>query len=235
MAAARLFLTPLMKCKPLLLLSLATALALVAGALSFRGSLTHRSTKDVAQGTAANPSSQSQTASDGITLRDASPRMSDDKHPDQTEKVNPENYSSNDPQQPWEKEIIALSDRLDMTDTAKAEQLLAKINSLPPDGKVLAMEYATKLIPDEDYLRLRAWIFKLVSSDELRETVMLDALTRSEALRMPTLVEMLRQPPNPAQEEVREILLAYLDKDYGTDTKGWDAAVQKFLAENPDL
>ena len=189
----------------------------------------------------ASSSIQAHGVRDGVELRtmDGGPasvmRNGGEKHPDQTEHVVPENYSSNDPQQPWENEIFALADRLDLSDTAKAEQLLGRINNLPPEGKVLAMEYATKLIPDEDYLRLRPWIFNLVSSDDLRQTVLLDALTRGETLRMPTLVEMLRQPANPAQAEIREILVAYLDTDYGTDTKQWETAVQRFLAENPDL
>ena len=45
---------------------------------------------------------------------------------------------------------------------------------------------------------------------------------------------MLRQPPNPEQQEVREVLEAYLDADYGADIQKWDTAVQKFLIENPE-
>ena len=52
-----------------------------------------------------------------------------------------------------------------------------------------------------------------------------------------TLVEMLKQPTNasqPEKEELREILVAYLDEDAGNDWARWDAAVQKFLKENAE-
>ncbi len=150
------------------------------------------------------------------------------------EQVEPEKYASA-PQQPWEKEIISLVNRLDVSDMDKAHRLLSRIPALSPEAKVVAMEYATKLIPDEKYLEQRGRIFQLISSPELRETVTLDVLTRGESVRMPTLVEMLRQPNNPAQEEVREILVAYLEKDFGNDTRQWEAAVNEFLKENADL
>ena len=59
-----------------------------------------------------------------------------------------------------------------------------------------------------------------------------DVLSRDDTLRFTTLVEILRQPPSKATEEVKEILTAYLDKDYGADPNAWDQAVRKFLAEN---
>jgi|GEM_PF-5147188 len=158
-------------------------------------------------------------------------------HPIQTEKVDPAKYHQG-PKQPWAKEILGIAMRLDLSDDAKVKQLLGKINSLPHDGKLLAMEEATKRIPDEQYSQWRPTLFGLVSSPELRETVLLDVLTRGEPVRMPTLVELLKQPPNPehpSHDDIREILVAYLDTDYGTDLNGWDSAVKKFLAENPDL
>jgi hypothetical protein len=158
-------------------------------------------------------------------------------HPSQTERVDPAKYNQG-PKQPYAKEIIGIAMRLDLSNEDKVRQLLSKIGSLPHDGKVLAMEEATKLIPDEQYNQYRPTLFALVSSNELRETVLLDVLTRGEPVRMPTLVEMLKQPPNtehPAHEDIREILVAYLDTDYGSNLDGWDSAVKKFLADNPDL
>jgi hypothetical protein len=193
------------------------------------GNASQTAATDTTNDRASSHSEQRESADAG-----ASQASKGDQHPSQTERVVPEKYSAG-PKQTWEKELIALSTRLDVSDQVKIGQLLAKISSLPPDGKVLAMEYATKLIPDEQYVQYRPMLFGLVSSPELRETVLLDALTRGESVRMPTLVEMLRQPSHPSQDEVREILVAYLDADYGKDVNGWDAAVKKFLAENPDL
>jgi hypothetical protein len=53
------------------------------------------------------------------------------------------------------------------------------------------MEYATKLIPDEQYNQYRPTLFGLVSSPELRETVLLDVLTRGEPVRPSSMVRTL--------------------------------------------
>ena len=193
---------------------------------------------EIASIRSAGPETRSSAAPserDETTTASVVPDPAVDKHPSATEPVVPEKYSAA-PKEPWKKEIIGLVNRLDMTDMAKAEQLLSRLSSLPIDGQVLAMDHATKLISDEHYVRMRPMLFGLAQpSPELRETVLLDALTRSEQVRMPTLVEILRQPAHPEQAEVREILLAYLDVDHGTDVKAWDSAVKKFLADHPDL
>lgn len=150
------------------------------------------------------------------------------------EKVDPEKYTTA-PKEPWKRDLAHLSLTNQVDDKDKVTRFLAQIPSLPPEGKVIAMDYATKLIPDEEYLQYRPTLFGLVSSPEMRETVMLDALTRGEDLRMPTLVEMLRQPENPLQAEIREILFAYTEVDYGKDVNAWDEAVKKYLRENPDI
>jgi hypothetical protein len=155
-------------------------------------------------------------------------------YPSQTEKVILENYSGFATKPQWEKDLITIADRRDMADVDKAVQILSRINQLPEDAKVVAMDYATKLIPDKDYLRLRPWVFQFGASDELRETILLDALTRGDTVRMPTLVEMLRQPKHSGHEEVREILVAYLDEDHGHDAQKWDVAIKKWLIENPE-
>lgn len=155
-------------------------------------------------------------------------------HPSQTAKIDPQQYSSFANKPEWEKDIIHLHDRLDLDDTDKAVSILKKMDQLPHEGKVMAMDYATRLIPDDRYVQLRPWLFQLGTTDELRETIMLDALTRADGIRFSTLVEMLRQPKNPGQEEVKEILVAYLDEDHGDDLQKWDAAVKKFLIENPE-
>jgi hypothetical protein len=178
------------------------------------------------------------TALGSESLKDANRAGISQQEEDNTssliEDVNPGNYSSNPPKAAYEKEIIALANRADLPDLEKAKSLLARVGWLPPQGKTLAMEHATQLIPDASYAQMRPWLFQLATSSELRETLLTDVLSRSESVRMPTLVEMLRQPPNEAQQEVREILVAYLDQDAGEDVTKWDAAVKKFLFENPD-
>ena len=164
-----------------------------------------------------------------IPAETAQPRI-----PTKVEAVDPAKYASLPAKPSYEKEIITLATRLDIPDLDKAKVLLARVTTLPPSAKVLAMEHAAQLIPDKNYVQMRPTLFQLATSDELRETVLTDVLNRDDKVRMPTLVEMLRQPANAAQPEIREILVAYLDEDAGNDFAKWNQAVEKFLRENPE-
>lgn len=138
----------------------------------------------------------------------------------------------------WEQEIIKLAGRLDLGDDRKALALLNKVYTLPDEpAKVVAMEHATKLMSDEQFKQLRSQIMGLndTGSEDMKDTILRDILTRAENVRMPALVDLLRQPAYPGQQEVREILEAYLDVDYGTDFPKWDAAVRQWLIENDEL
>lgn len=137
-----------------------------------------------------------------------------------------------------EQEIIKLAGRLDMADDNKALALLNKVYTSPDEPtKVVAMEYATQLMSDEQFKKLKSQILSLndTGGEDMQGTILRDILTRAENVRMPALVDLLRRPPNPGQQEVREILEAYLDVDYGTDIPKWDAAVRQWLVENDEL
>jgi len=122
-----------------------------------------------------------------------------------------------------------------MPDHEKVQRLLNMVPQLSDEEKYVAMDRATQLIPDEDYLRLRPQLLRLAQSDELRQLVMLDMLTRDDGIKMPSLVELLRNPSETTRTEAREILEAFLEKDYGDDPQRWDAPVQRWLAENQEL
>jgi|GEM_PF-4551433 len=137
-----------------------------------------------------------------------------------------------------EQEIIKLASRVDMADDNKAIALLNKVYTSPDEPtKVVAMEYATQLMSDEQFKKSKSQIMSLndSGSEDMQETILRDILTRAENVRMPALVDLLRRPPYPGQQEIREILEAYLDVDYGTDIPKWDAAVHQWLVENDEL
>jgi hypothetical protein len=145
----------------------------------------------------------------------------------------PETFNSNPPREGWEDEILNLA-RGPGDDIGKAERLLSMVPRLNEEGRVLAVENAVALIPDKDYTKYRGRLLALAHTDEMREVLMTDVLSRDDDVRFMTLVELLRQPPNKGQEDVKEVLIAYLDKDYGTDTNAWEKAVRKFVAESKE-
>lgn len=154
---------------------------------------------------------------------------------DQVKKLDPADYSSNPPMEDWEKTILKLAGDLDVTDSAKVQQLLAMMPRLPHEGKILALEHATRIIPDSDYVRLRPILLSHAATPELRETVLHDVLTRADSVRMPSLVELLRHPSYAEKTQVAEILSAYLDQDYGVDATKWEVAVKQWVVANPDI
>ncbi|MDB6155116.1 MAG: hypothetical protein JWL90_3569 [Chthoniobacteraceae bacterium] len=146
-----------------------------------------------------------------------------------------EEFSSNPKRDPAEQGVLDLAAERGVSDQVKVQRLLAMIPNLPPDAQTLAMENATALIPDTNYLTYRGQLLQLAKSPEMRETVMNDSLTRGEDLRLPNLLEMLRTSTDEAEKkEIREIFEAYLDKDYGPQPSQWEAPLRKWVAENAD-
>lgn len=143
-------------------------------------------------------------------------------------------FSSNPPRTSEEDNIIKLASADQMDRTARAERLLQMAaGAQDPDAKQMAVEYAAELIRDNSYLNYRGQMFQIANTPELREVVMDDALTRGEDVRLPTLVEMLKLPLTEAERsDIREVLEAYVDKDYGPDAGAWEAPVQQWVKEN---
>jgi hypothetical protein len=153
----------------------------------------------------------------------------------QIEKVDPKKYSTGAKPDSHEAKIFKLVLELETSDAEKVNRLLAMIPQLPPEPKLVALEHAAQLIPDEDYVRLRPSLLRLANTDELREVVMLDVLTRDDTIKMPGLVELMKLPHDLVKTEAREVLEAYLEEDYGDDPKQWETAVRRWLAENADI
>jgi hypothetical protein len=134
-----------------------------------------------------------------------------------------------------EGKLVKLFTDRNMPDTEKVERLLALVSELSGKGKHTALDYATQLITDEDYVRQRPRLLRLANNDELREVVMLDMLTRDDSIKMPSLVELLSVPSETTRSEAREILAAFLEQDYGDDPKKWHEPLMKWLAENEEV
>jgi hypothetical protein len=146
-----------------------------------------------------------------------------------------EEFSSNPKRDPEEERILDLAGDKRLTDQAKVQQLLAMIPRLPPNAQTLAMENATALIPDAEYLNYRGHLLQVAKTPEMREAMLNDSLTRGEELRLPNLLEMMRtSTSHEEKQDIREIFEAYLDKDYGLNPAHWEAPLRKWVAENSD-
>ena len=144
-----------------------------------------------------------------------------------------QDFSSNPPRSSEENAVIAIVAKT-IPDKQKADELLAMaVTVQDEDAKELAIEHASKNISDEEYLNYRDRLFQLAQNPEIRELVLDDALTRGEEYRLPTLVDMLGSTLSEKEKiEIREILEAYLDKDYGPSPSAWKGPVDAWVKEN---
>jgi hypothetical protein len=146
-----------------------------------------------------------------------------------------EEFSSNPKREPGEQAVLDIAGERGVSDIAKVERLLTMIPTLSPDAKTLAVENATALIPDKDYLKYRDRLLKLADSADMRLAIMDDSLTRGEDLRLPNLLELMRTSKSEEEkQEIREIFEAHLDKDYGPSPAHWEAPLREWVAEHSD-
>lgn len=119
-------------------------------------------------------------------------------------------------------------------ETKKADQLLEMLPRLPEDGQVEAIQHISNLLPDEKFSSLNTMLTNAVTAEPVLEILMTDTLNRPNALKLPTLLQIARQPGHPKSEEARDILEVFVDENYGEDWSKWEKAVQDWLKENPD-
>jgi len=117
---------------------------------------------------------------------------------------------------------------------AKAQQMLDLFPRLPEAGQVAAAEHLSNLLPDEAY----APMGKLLADSKLPEAVLdvllADVLNRPNALKLPLLLQVARDPQHPMAGEAKDFLAVYLDADYGKDWDKWQSKMETWLKENPD-
>jgi hypothetical protein len=116
----------------------------------------------------------------------------------------------------------------------KAKRLLELFPKLPEDGQVEAAQHLSNLLPDEEYSSLARTLTNAVTPEAVLDVLMTDVLNRPNPLKLGTLLEVAKTPNHPKAEEARDVLEVYVDEDFGADWNAWDAAVQKWLKENPE-
>ena len=134
----------------------------------------------------------------------------------------------------WEQRIDGIlgSDQID--ETKKAEELLALYPNLPEDGQLEAIQHISNLLPDDRYAAIAPLLTSAQTSEAVLEILLTDLLNRPNELKLPTLLQVARTPDHPKADDARDILEVFVDANHGTDWAQWEAAVQKYLKENPE-
>lgn len=133
----------------------------------------------------------------------------------------------------WEEKVDAVI-RDKSEDDVKARKLLEIFPRLPEDGQIEAAKHIANLISDEDYPKLARYLADPSTSSEVLDDLMADLLNRPNSTKLPTLLEIARNPQHPKAADAREILVLYLDDDYGDNWKQWEEKLAEWLKDNPD-
>lgn len=133
----------------------------------------------------------------------------------------------------WEEKIDdVLTSKGD--EAVKAKQLLDIFPRLPEDGQIEAAQHLSNLLPDEQYPALAQTLTNAHTSEAVLDVLMTDVLNRPNQLKLSTLLDVARTPDHPKAEEAKDVLEVFVDEDYGQNWLAWEAAIQKWLKENPD-
>ena len=133
----------------------------------------------------------------------------------------------------WEERIDDLLTSKD-DENLKAKHLLSIFHNLPEEGQIEAAQHLSNLLADEDYAALKPTLTNATVSAEVLDVLMTDVLNRPNQIKLESLLEVARVPNHPNAEEAIDVLEVFVDENYGTDWVAWEAAVKKWLKENPD-
>ena len=116
----------------------------------------------------------------------------------------------------------------------KAKQMLELLPRLPEDGQVEVAHHISNLLPDQDYASLENLLTNATLPEPVLDVLLADTLNRPNSLKLPTLLDVARDPKNPKAGEAKELLTVFLEQDYGTDWNLWQSKIVVWLKNNPD-
>jgi len=135
----------------------------------------------------------------------------------------------------WEDKVDAIL-TTEGKDSDKAKDLLQLFPTLPEDGKEEVAQHLSNLVADEDYAPLGKLFLDPTLPESVLDVLMADVLNRPNSVKLPTLLEVARNPQHPGASEAKDLLELFLDpdEDYGSDWNKWQAKMDQWLKENPD-
>jgi hypothetical protein len=116
----------------------------------------------------------------------------------------------------------------------KAKQMLDVFSRFPESGQVEVVRHLSNLLPDQEYGPMGQLLLEPELPADVLDALMADVLNRPNSLKLPLLLEVARSGQHPKAGEARETLGLLLEADYEEDWDKWQAAMEKWLKENPD-
>jgi hypothetical protein len=133
----------------------------------------------------------------------------------------------------WEGKIDDIFEKYE-EDNQKVKHMLALFPQLPAEGQEEVAQHLVNLVADEEYTSINQFLTNNALTEDVLDVFFSDLLNRPNSTKLPTLVNVARDPKNPKSGEAREMLELFLDEDYGGDWDQWNTKVQEWLVANPD-
>jgi len=123
----------------------------------------------------------------------------------------------------------------DQAHTSTAQALINLLPSLTKEGQVECAHHISNLLGDKEYNRVLPMWRNPNTNRAVIEVLGIDLMNRVDPkVKLPPMLDALRQPSHPFHEEAKNTLQLFLDGDYGNDFGKWDAAMKAFLAREEE-
>lgn len=132
----------------------------------------------------------------------------------------------------WEEQIHFLLES-ELDDTNIAFRLMALLPLMPAEQKLEAAEHMVNLMPDESYESVTPLLTNAATDPGVLDILISDLLLRPESVQLPLFLRMARTPGHPGRGDAVDYLELYLGEDYGQDWNAWNAAIGRWLENNP--
>ncbi len=133
---------------------------------------------------------------------------------------------------PAEVQIEAFLRRTDVPDRLKARALIQMLPGLPEEGLTRAAEEVANRLPDADYATMLLPTVLDPKTPGLAMSVLFaDLMERPDAITLPSLVTIARNPEHPYAPSARDNLALLLEKDFGGDWSAWEKEIRLRLAQ----
>jgi hypothetical protein len=133
----------------------------------------------------------------------------------------------------WEPKLEEILDS-NVAEKEKATQMAAMLPNLPEEGQTEVAGHLSNLVMDEDYGLIAGFMTNAALSEPVLDIFLADSLNRPNAIKLPLLLDVARNPQHPKAGEAKDILQLFLDEDYGTDWTLWGTKLQEWMKANPD-
>lgn len=116
----------------------------------------------------------------------------------------------------------------------KQQQIREFLATLPDAAAEQAVQSLTLAVKDTEYGFIKPLALDPNLPEAVRDEFMVDLLNRPNSIRVPSFLELARNPDHPDNENAYDMLEIFTNQKLGADWAGWEKAVAGWLKENPD-